>query len=254
MQSETRDTVSSRYGVSLLVPLIGLFLGLCLALVARGEEPEPATGSGVEVDFSGTWELNEELSDDPREKVREAMGFRSGRGGGGRGGLGAGRGGGLGAGRGGGGGGLGAGRGGGGDGGRAGGPEGGGRGGGGQERGGGGEGGLEALKTLRVEHLDPQIVVLDANDRETQLYTDGRSFERRTRRGVRECTAEWKRNGRLKIETEDEERSQTEVWELVAEGKRLYITVEFEVGRGTEVEIRRVYDLVEVVEEVPQAE
>ena len=50
-----------------------LLLALALLL------PAAAMAAGSErPDFSGTWELNEELSENPREKMMEARGGRGG--------------------------------------------------------------------------------------------------------------------------------------------------------------------------------
>lgn len=210
------------------------------------KETSPQTSD--QVDFTGSWELNEELSDDPREKMRQAMGrSRGGRGGGGGGGRGSSGGPGGGGGRGGGGisgsGGAGGGGGGGGRGGR------GGR--GGTNGDSTGEGGfasqLERLRTLDVIHLEPELLTRDASGREASIFTDGQTFEHTTPRGHAEATAVWQRNGRLMIETKfDEDRLQTETWELVAAGQRLYVTTEMGGGeRRPKVKIRRVYDLAQ---------
>ncbi len=211
--------------------------------------PSPAVAAAAErPDFTGTWELNEEQSDKPRDKMRQA---RGGRGGGGFGGPGGGRGGG---------------------GGGFGGP-GGGRGGGGGGFGGpgGGRGGgdreamrerrrelQESLRVLEITHTEPELVLhatsgtdtggADTSGRDQTLYTDGRDFYRRTLGGdLAEAKAKWKEGERLVFKMKRGEAGKvTETWELTPGGRQLYVTVKTGGGgRMPETELRRVYDLVE---------
>ncbi|MEM7351718.1 MAG: hypothetical protein AAF657_13055 [Acidobacteriota bacterium] len=195
-------------------------------------------------DFTGAWQLNEELSDNPREKMREAMQNRGG-GRGARGGPGGGRGGG----------GFGGGRGGGGFGGGRG---GGGFGGGSSGSGSGGQGGFEAMqerqraqqeriRQLEITHTEPAFQVRFADASEETYYTDGRPFDRTLGRGESvEATGKWKGKERILIKAEGERLKVTETWELVTDAGQLWVTVKTEgEGRRPSFEYRRIYDPVE---------
>ncbi|MEE8525054.1 MAG: hypothetical protein V3T72_14050 [Thermoanaerobaculia bacterium] len=195
-------------------------------------------------DFSGTWELNEELSDDFREKMMEARQKGGGRGGGGGGG-------GFGGGRGGGGDGFGGGRGGGGGGGGF----GGGRGGGGGP--GGGQRDPEAMRerfesmqqdieAMTVLHQDPTVTVKYPSGAERVMNTEGEPFVYRNRRGgAIDATGKWKGGRRFVVKTVDEgdQRKITETWEILQETGQLTITTKMSGGgRMPTLELRRIYD------------
>ena len=221
---------------------------LILLLLAIG--PLPISGNEKRPDFTGTWQLNEELSEDPREKMREAMsqsrgsrGGGGGRGGGGRGGGGFG-----------------------GPGGGFGGPGGGGPGGGGGQTRGEAPGGdresrQEAMRTLQeafaileIAHQEPLFRVRYADEREDVLYTDGRSFERTLARGeVASASGKWKSRERIVVKVQVEDRGDvTETWELIPDAGQLWLTVKTEGdGRRPGFEFRRVYDPVTSDEELP---
>lgn len=175
-----------------------------LALAAEAEERP---------DFSGTWLLNEELSDDLEEKLAE-MRSQAGRGGGARGG-GRGRGG-----------------------------RGGGRGGGedGQGRAAAIQRGAERLTITQQES---SMSITDGSDRQRTVTLDGEPTAVPTPRGDEiEISAEWKRGDRLEWTIARPERPEvTELYELIAEGERLYVTVNFEGGdRRPALKFRRVYE------------
>lgn len=189
-------------------------------------------------DFSGTWRLNEDLSEDPRTKMQEAGGGRGGR----RGGTGRGGGGGEGGGEGGGGFG---GRGMGGGGGR------GGMGGGGGRRGGGGsgEGGDGAMhmgenyaaqKVLTISHKDPQLVVTDLNGRARTFFTDSRKTEEERSEGTAKIQAKWSDRS-IVVVTKVGEREITETYDRAADGARLFLTTKVAGGRAP-FSFRRVYE------------
>lgn len=221
----------------------------------------PLYGDDLSIDFSGTWQLNEELSDDPAE-VRSSrrggsrgggsVGIGGGRGGGGRGGAGRGRGG-----------------------------SGGGRGGGpdGADRGAMRErlqAQQEAVATLTIEHQEPQVLIRNAHGEEEILYTDERVFERLGRGGrPYEVSGQWKRDS-LRLETvqsnygpgqDDEAEAEvqdqanswirrgadnsrrggevTETWKLSKTSDQLVITTKTK-GNGSRpgFELKRIYDRV----------
>ncbi len=116
-------------------PTLGV-VGILVLLVSIPGD----VGAGREVpDFSGSWQLNEELSEDPRSKMRQRRESTGGGLGSGRGGMGRGS----------------------------------------------GMGDPEAMrdrmrrmeqgsKTLTILHVEPQMTIRTADDRERGLHTDGR--------------------------------------------------------------------------------
>jgi hypothetical protein len=180
-------------------------------------------------DFSGTWKLNTDLSEDPREKMQEARGSSGGRGGGGggsfggRGGMGGGSRGGMG---------------------------GGGEMGGGRRGGGSGAGGADASssrlgeiaaqKVLTIAHKDPQLVVTDMNGRSRALFTDARNVEEERSEGTAKIQTKWKDRS-VVVVTKIESRVTTETFERAADGSHLFLTTKMEGGRGS-FSFRRVYD------------
>ena len=219
---------------SILLGLSVIFVSLAASQAEEAAKP----------DLSGTWQLNKEESDDPREKMMEARrrggagsGGRGGGGGGGRrgfGGPGGGRGGGGFGGPGGGGGGRGGGRGG------FGGP-GGGRGGDGA-RGGGAERFL-ALETLTIRQDGAELVIVDASDRSRSFTIDGE--KRAVEMGIGgEATvvAKWKKE-RLVVATSTERGKISETYELETDSGRLVVTTKMK-GEGPMggMALRRVYD------------
>ncbi len=221
-------------------------LGVLAAAGALLLAPSPSAAAAERPDFTGTWELNEELSDNPRDKMRQARGGRGGFGGpgggrsGGFGGPGGGRSGGFGG-------------------------PGGGRGGGFGGPGGGDREALrermrelqESLRVLEITHADPELVLQAESDRDPPgrdqtFFTDGRDFYRRTLGGdLAEARAKWKDGGRLVFKMKRGEAGKvTETWELAPGGRQLYVTVKTGGGgRMSEMELRRVYDRSEAVPE-----
>ena len=174
-------------------------------------------------DFSGTWTLNEDLSEDPRTKMREAGGGRGGRGGGGFGGRG-------------------------GDGGRR--PRRRRR----RRRGrrpataedGGGDGAsrlgetLAAQKVLTISHKDPELVITDLNGRSRTLFTDARKVEEERAEGTAKIQTKWKDRS-IVVVTKLGDRETTDTYERAADGARLFLTTKMEGGRGS-FSFRRVYE------------
>lgn len=192
-----------RFGVGLLV-LLTTFAPRAIA-----------AGPG---NLSGTWKLNRELSDDPREKMREAResggggsrggGFRGHRGGGGGGGF------------------------------------------HGRHREGNAEGGTgdsedltRAFETLSIVHRDPELRITDAAGHEHVLYTDDRRIEEERSAGTAKIRARWK-DGHVVVTTTPEHGSKiVETYAVTADGSVLTVTTAIE-GRGREIEFRRIYDPV----------
>ncbi len=205
--------------------LIGILSAIVL-VGASSELPAPAA-SADRPDFSGTWELNEEFSDDPYEKMQEAMAERM-RSGGGRPPMGGGMGGGRG---------------------------GGGRGGGG---GMGGPGGSmpdreamqrrmqeigERVKTMAVEHDETTLTVVYADGEERKLFLDGKKHYRETGRGDLQTKSKWSGDREITVKaTAEDGRRVIEKWELAAEGGLLEVTVMIGGdGRRPGFTLKRVY-------------
>jgi hypothetical protein len=212
--------------------------GLCLAALTSLATVVAADKAPSSVpDLSGTWQLNEDLSQTPQQAMRQsAEGVPPG----------GGRGGGMGR------------RGGGG---RGGGFPGGG--GGGFRSGGappedGGRGGFEGPeKTMTIAWAAPQLTITYPSGRQRILYTDGRKAKEERPNGKTATTqASWTETGSLKVVTEgDEGRKRTEIYEITNDHRRLFILIGME-GRGPKpIQFRRAYDRAEEKKEgaVPPA-
>jgi hypothetical protein len=213
-----------------------LVAGSAGAVRADDKSEKPAEGTLVKAevrvdangrpDFSGTWKLNEDLSEDPRTKMREAGGGRGGGGGGGFGGRG----------------GMG---GGGGRGGMGGGTGGGHRGGGGDSGDSSGDGSsrfaetLAAQKVLTISHKDPQLVITDLNGRARTFFTDARKVEEERAEGTAKIQTKWKDRS-IVVVTKLGDRETTDTYERAADGARLFVTTKMEGKRA--FSFRRVYE------------
>jgi hypothetical protein len=186
---------------------------LALGLLALFPPPQAQTApdpslAGAAPNFSGRFRLNAAQSEDPREKMREAMKNRRPEGGGG--GM----------------------------------P----RGSGGGPRGGpggprpDGEGGqwssLEAAKAMTVTHTAFEIAVVEDDGRLRTLHPDGRAYK--AENGALDVKTRWDA-GRLVVETKSERGPKAiETWSLDAQG-RLVIQTNLEGPHGS-VQWKRVYD------------
>jgi len=180
-------------------------------------------------DFSGTWKLNTDLSEDPREKMQEARGSSGVRDGGGFGGRGGG-----------------AGFGGGGRGGMGGGGTGGGGRRGGGDSGDRGDGAkrlgesLAAQRVLTISHRDPELVVRDGNGPSRTFFTDARKVEEERSEGTAKIQAKWKDRS-VVVVTKFGRRETTETFERAADGAYLLLTTKIDGGRAP-LSFRRVYE------------
>ncbi|MEO8218848.1 MAG: hypothetical protein ABI718_17370 [Acidobacteriota bacterium] len=193
----------------------------CAFLAAFGSSA--AVLSASHPDLSGTWKLNKDLSDNPREKMREARKSRGGLGPG------------------------------------AGGMSPGGPGMGGVMGPGGGFSGrgrypegerksraLDASATIRISGTDPELIVDYGNDRQRHLFTDGRTVSVEGRRsGSSKVRTVW--NGdRLEVRTtRDDDREMLETFDLNPQTGRLEVTMTGDASAALEDEsrsFRRVYD------------
>jgi len=189
--------------------------------VQAGEKPQVAP---VTADLSGHWSYNRELSDDAREKMREARE----KGGGAEGGRPP---------RGPGGGGMGGGMGGSGGSGRMGPPP-------------GGMGGdddprqamrsiLEPAEGLVITQTPTEIAVEETFGETRRLHPDGKKYK--TDNGASEIKVSWK-EGLLVVEKKGARGRVVETWERIPDGTRLIVNVKMEGGFGPGLTLKRVYD------------
>lgn len=213
--------------------------GLSLAAwgpgAAGGNEPAQAARPAAEParpDFSGDWQLDEKASDDPHEKLREAMQASRHAGGGGRG-MGNGKGGGQ------------------------------GRGGGGKGRGGGGDmagGGMSGAggsaaefsaqlmpsRALHIAHEDPMLQIVDENERSQRLFTDFRAGSVSAGGGMeqRVSVAGWE-GPALVVETTMIGKKLVQQYAIDRASGKLIVSTQAQVSTAPPVTYRLVYDPVE---------
>ena len=197
------------------------------------QEAKPQFSTTVSL-MAGTWLLDEQLSEDPREAMRDAM--RGGRGGMRMGGGGR-------------------------PGGSGGGPPGGGGGGGGRPGGGGAPGGgggrpdpgaggpglgWATSNEIEITSKDPGLMMANETGLLRYVVADGLWVERKLPDGSRaEIKSEWA-DGKLQITTAaDRGFKSTETWEVLPEADRLVLILEIESPRLDEpISVRRVFDKV----------
>jgi len=213
---------------TMLCGTLALVVGVTAApAVARaGDKTKPP----VSVDLSGRWAYNKALSDDAREKMREAGesgGYRGGPGGGGMGGPG--------------GGGMGGAGGGGGMGGR-----GGGRTGPPLDAGGDDESReamhalVEPAEELTITATEAEIVIAELYGTTRNLHPNGKPYK--TDNGTAEIKALWN-EGKLVVEKKNPRGGKlVETWELVPDGSRILLNVKLDGGFGPALALKRVYD------------
>jgi hypothetical protein len=170
---------------------------------AKGDEKPKAAPASA--DLSGRWVFNQELSDDAREKMREAR-ERGGGPGGGRPPTGSG---------------------------------GGGMGGDDDPR----EATravFEPAEELTVTQDATQIGVEEKFGRTRRLHPDGKKYK--TDNGASEIKSSWK-EGKLVVETKSLRGGRVlETWERIPDGSRLIVNVKMEGGFGPGLTLKRVYD------------
>ena len=204
--------------------------GVASGPAAIGAE-EKANVAPLAADLSGRWVFNRELSDDAREKMREAREKGGGPGGGrppGGGGMGGPGGGGMG------------------------GQGGGGMGGGGGRMGPppGGMGGddpretmralLEPAEELTIVQTAAELAVEEKFGATRRLHPDGKKYK--TDNGASEIKSSWK-EGKLVVETKSVRGGRVlETWERIPDGSRLIVNVKMEGGFGPGLLLKRIYD------------
>jgi hypothetical protein len=216
-------------GVKLaLLTCAGCLASASLLLARPGwtaEEKAPATAAAGKAAFVGHWKLNPELSEDPREKMRQAM-ERSGRGSfpGGPGGMG----------------------------GRPGGYGGGAWGGGGGGMGrhaGGGDAGRDpegrppvmaflTANELTVTNIEPEVSIVEPEGVVRNLHPDGKKYD--TSSGG-EVKTRWD-GDRLEVESKSERGHVKETWSVSPEPRRLTVELQIQHGGLAPVTVKRVFD------------
>jgi len=212
-------------------------LGLALPILTCGVLLASASLAAEQPDFSGTWKLNPELSENPRDKMTEGV-SKGGRGGG----MGGGK--------------------------QGGGGMGGGGRGGGMQGGEGGRGGgregmqerfrerEERIQQITIVHEDPSLQFMYGDGSEHVFYTDGRMTED-LEAGLLEARASWKKGKRIEIERDSPQGGLvTEKYELSEDRSQLFVKTKMEGnGRSPKITFQRVYDRIADVfqEEEPNA-
>jgi hypothetical protein len=219
--------MNRNHRLSIKIKLLALALSLTLAPLlspsgnasgAATKAPAPQTQSAANPNLAGQWKLNKDQSDDPRQKMQQAMGGN---------GQGGGR--------------------------SPGGEGGGGRRGGGQGQGGGQGGGMmNDLAQLTIVQTDTSVKVTNASGRVLAAYPEDTQAAKPSSNGgnadddVREPAppvAKWQ--GSQLVTTMQGRRggSTTRTYELSSDGKQLIVTTKMQNPRFTQpVTFRLVYD------------
>lgn len=214
---------TGRVGLGLLPAALALLLAPGLRAPADEKPAAEARIAEARERLVGEWRLNRELSEDPREKLRQAR--EAGRSGGGPPGMGGGPASGW-------------------PGGGRGGHHRGGYGGGGRGPEGGGEdGGGRALamplraSDITITNLQPQVTMLEPDGLERRIRVDGAAH--RDGEG-NEVKAHWD-GDELVVETKAERGRTKETWSVAGDPRRLTVRLEVKGPYGT-VKVKRVFD------------
>ena len=209
--------------------------GILLTLVLASGALMAADSGAQHPDFTGAWELDERMSEDPVEQAKKAMAelrsdWRSGSrgGGGGRGGGKGGSGGGRGTGRG--------------------------------DGADSNQGAMASRVTvlvgsgadrLAIAQDDPQVSITYSTDLTRTLYTDGRNVETKDARGEVKTTSKWKKT-KLVVEAKSDLGKVTENYELEEGGNRLFVDVKVKPeGEMPSFTFRRTYNPADPAEAEP---
>ena len=105
---------------------------------------------------------------------------------------------------------------------------------------------MAGLDALKIEHHDPKLLITDSLGHEHVLYTDGRKIEEQSdTSGKTKIRAQWI-DGHVVIKWEPEHGPTiTETYWVTGDGRQLTVSTQLEGrGRMPKVTIRRVYDAV----------
>jgi hypothetical protein len=220
-----------RHAALALIAGVGCLAGAGLLLASPAPAQEAKASDKPVADRAalvGHWQLNAELSEDPREKLREAM-ERGGRGGypGGPGGGGMGH------------------------------PGGGGGWGGRGHHGGGGGGGGDSppptgvafltASELTVTNVEPEVSIVEPEGVVRNLHPDGKKYQ--TSSGG-EVKTHWD-GDRLKVETKSERGQVKETWSVSPETRRLTLELQIQRGGMAPVGVKRVFDPAKIDGDAP---
>lgn len=230
-----KQTFVSTFGVKLAIA-VGLVLVVAAAYAAKQSAEPPKTLAVGDAVLSGTWKINRDESDDPREKLRSAMQDRDQNGPmGGHGGMG-GSGVGIGI------------------------PGIGGIGGMGRPRGGpAGQRGsgagseeqrsrlrdlVQASDQLKIVQKGPEIDVTDADSRERTLFTDGRKIAKAKEDATQtQVKAHWDHGTLVTEEKGPDGEKISHAYEITGDGKQLADTLTLESKHlNTPIIVRSLYD------------
>ena len=230
-----KETFVSTFGKRLAIA-VGLLLVVAAAYAAKQSAEPPKTPAVGDAVLSGTWKLNRDESDDPREKLRSATQDRDQNGPmGGHGGMG-GSGVGIGI------------------------PGIGGIGGMGRPRGGpAGQGGsgagseeqrsrlrdlVQASDQLKIVQKGPEIDVTDADSRERSLFTDGRKIEKAKKDATQtQVKAHWDHGTLVTEEKGPDGEKISHAYEITGDGKQMADTLTLESKHlNTPIIVRSLYD------------
>ncbi len=188
---------------------------------AAAKAPEPVPLPPPRQTILGSWTLNRDESDDPRKWMQESRGSSGGGYGGRRGGGGW--------------------------------PGGGGGGYGGRHGGMGGESDEERQKmqellrppaAMMLSMTGAEVDLKDDHDRKRAFMTDGRKLQKSKDDNYQEIAAKWDGNRLVTDEKNPRGGKMSRSFELSADGRQLYETLNLKLGRNnTETSIRYVYDI-----------
>jgi hypothetical protein len=185
-----------------------VLIGSVLSILLIGSLQTDTSLAADRPDFSGNWQLNEELSENPREKMMEKMRGSGGgsRGRGGAGGM------------------------------RSGGSQ--------EDMRSRYQSMAERVQELEILHQEPELVIEFADGSSRTIFTDGQVVTDDFAGGVLEGKGKWKGDSQVVFKSESAVGSKvTEIYELNETGDMLFLTTKMEGdGRRPSISFRRVYD------------
>ncbi len=99
----------------------------------------------------------------------------------------------------------------------------------------------QGSQTLTILHVEPELTIRTADDRERLIYTDGRKQARTSGVGPVETRAKWKKGKLVVRDRMETGMTITRTFFYVPEDPHLYVDTEIE-GRGPSFRFQRVYD------------
>jgi hypothetical protein len=105
---------------------------------------------------------------------------------------------------------------------------------------------VAGAETLSIHYDDPRLLIVDAEDNQRILFTDGRKVGFEMGSDLWEGKVKWKKSKVVLKAKSARGRKLTETFELLDDGRQLVISIEMD-GSGAHlpsVEFRRVYERV----------